>query len=56
MTERRERRRDQTLDLLNAWAGVGAFTRLLFVAAIIAAFVWLVKWGIELVLWFKLLG
>lgn len=40
MTERREKRIDQTLDALDAWAGVGVFARLLIMVAIIAAFAW----------------
>lgn len=38
--EKRERRREQTLDLLDAWAGIGVVTRLVFVIAIIGGGVW----------------
>lgn len=40
MTEHRERRRDQALDFLNAWAGIGVYGRLILTLAIIGGGVW----------------
>jgi hypothetical protein len=56
MTEKREKRVDQTLGLLEAWTGIGVYARLLCVIAIIAAFLWTIKTGVEVVLWLRLLG
>jgi len=56
MTEKRERRVNQTLGMLNAWAGIGVFGRILLAVAIIATGLWMLKNAIELVLWFRLLG
>lgn len=42
MSNKRERRREQTLDLLQAWTGIGVFGRLVFALAIIAGAGWLV--------------
>lgn len=52
--ERRERRREQALDLLNAWAGIGVVTRLVFVIAIIGGVLWMAVQIAGLILMLKL--
>jgi hypothetical protein len=51
----RQKRVDQTIDLLDAWAGIGVFARIAFVLAIIACFVWSLKTIFEMVLWLRVL-
>lgn len=55
MTERRERRINQTLSLLDAWTGIGAWARLVFVLGIVACFIWSIKTIAETVLWIRVL-
>lgn len=55
MTDRRQRRIEQTTDLLDAWAGIGVFARLLFILAIISCFVWSIRAIFEMILWFRVL-
>lgn len=43
MTDRRERRVNQTIDLLNTWAGIGVFGRLAIIFLAIAVFIWCIN-------------
>lgn len=60
MIERRktdDRRKARTLSFFDAWLGIGAFARLIFIVAIIACFLWSLKTIAETVLWlYVLLG
>ena len=49
--DKRERRREQTLDLLNAWTGIGVWPRLVFTLAIIAGTGYVLYHAVQLVGW-----
>lgn len=58
MIERRktnDRRKARTLNILDTWAGIGVFARLIFTIAIIACFLWSLKTIAETVLWLYVL-
>lgn len=41
MTEERERRINQTTDLLNTWASIGVWARMVLVSGALGGFLWL---------------